>query len=631
MLVVLAFLPALMADFVDWDDDDLLFKATYYRTLNAQSLRWMFTTNHAGHFHPLTWLSYSLDWAIWGRNAFGYHLSSVLIHATSALVVFFLTRVLIRTATVETGEPTGKLPGTAYNNRLTACAALAAALFAIHPLRVESVAWIAERRDVLSGLFYLSAVASYVRFATSPNGRRGARWFIASLSLQGLSLLSKASAATLPAVLLILDVYPLRRTRGIGRPEGNNIAKLVLEKIPFVILAGLGAWRAIIAQSASGAMYPLAEYDLVSRFAQACYGIGFYIGKTVWPFDLGPLYQLPSRDVLLGPMLYASVVFVILLAFVALGARRRAPGVTAAVLIYAVILSPVLGFFQSGPQLVADRYSYLSCVGFSMLLPASIFVWSGRSHVHSRRPPALFVTGAALVTLLFHATATQSKIWSSSVSLWARGVEVSPDSSIAHANLADVLSAIGDLPTAAWHYQRSLELQPIDAITTHHFANVLVRLGDLGRARILYEQTLRLDPNRTGVHFRLAGLLVASGETQAAADLLRQRLRASPTDVETGELLCRVLAMHSDLFAQGAAEACTIANDIVLANGASHAPSLLLQASALARSGRLDDAMTVSLRALNLANEKGDTSLISESHRRIAIIEGLRSPRIDQE
>lgn len=395
LLVLLAFMPALDAGFVYWDDDDLILNNTRYRTLDAQSLRWMFTTFYAGHFQPLTWLSYTLDWALWKREPFGYHLTNVVLHALTAVAFYFVSRRLL---SFTTGA------GSTRSTPVVLSAALAASLFAVHPLRAESVAWIAERRDVLSGFLYVLAVGSYLRYTLRIRsrplfepGHPGWLFYVSSVLLCGASLLAKASAITLPVVLLILDVYPLRRwtiwpadpakpgispalteslcgsasSEVLGSPLQNQRHNRVwLEKVPFFILAVAAGVGALIAQKKTGVLYSYAEHDLWARFAQTCYGLTFYLWKTLWPTNLGPLYEIPPREVLFLDLLWGSLIAVPAVGFAAVRLRRRWPALMAALAVYVVVLFPVLGIAQSGPQLVADRYSYLSCLGFAVLAGA---------------------------------------------------------------------------------------------------------------------------------------------------------------------------------------------------------------------------------------------------------------------
>ena len=282
-LVLLAYIPALDASFVNWDDYRLLFNETTYQNLNAEGLRWMFTTSYAGHFQPLTWLSYSLDYAVWGRSAFGFHLTNVVLHMAVAVTFYLVGRRLLA---VGTG-----IDQAATSRPLILSASFAAVLFAVHPLRAESVAWVSERRDVLSGLFFVLAVGFYVWFATSAgrpactgrvfgSPRRHRCYYAAALACCLLSLLAKATAMTLPLVLLVLDVYPLRRLGGAASAANRGGGRVWSEKIPFFLLAFAAGLRALLAQEEGGALYQLEEHGVPARFGQACYGLGFYLRKT---------------------------------------------------------------------------------------------------------------------------------------------------------------------------------------------------------------------------------------------------------------------------------------------------------------------------------------------------------------
>ncbi|MHC5035042.1 MAG: hypothetical protein ACYTFZ_08405, partial [Planctomycetota bacterium] len=498
ILVLLVFMPALDAGLVDWDDDDLLVFNTRHRTLDADSLRWMFTTSYSGHFQPLTWLTYSLDWALWRRDLFGYHLTdlfgmhltSVLFHAATAVAFYFLARRLLAAGT-RSSHAIRSAPVVLY-------ATVAAALFAVHPLRAEPVAWLATRGEVVAALFYVLAVVFYLRYvqaASAPRafgaGSSGYWSYAAAVVSCVLSLLAKASAVTLPFVLLILDVYPLRRAwKSQAAPTGSidteamsparrMDSRIWMEKLHFFALALIGAIRAVIAREQGGALYGLAQHDLWARLSQALYGLTFYIGKTLWPTNLGPLYEIPSRNVLMGSMLWTSLVVVIVGAIVAVRCRRRFPAVSAALAVYVVMLFPVLGLVQSGPQLVADRYSYLACVGLAVLAGAGLLrlADSGWMARHARRHAVLVLLSTILVALLGGATFVQADYWISAQKLWARGVQVSPQSPIAHTNYADAMVRREYFGDAAREYRSALELNPSDPVALHHFAHLLRRVG----------------------------------------------------------------------------------------------------------------------------------------------------------
>src|SRR2546427_480108 len=285
LLVVLftltAFLPALQNQFVNWDDKDNFLDNPHYRGLGWTHLRWMWTT-HRGHYIPLTWMTLGLDYLLWGMNPSGYHLTSLLLHAVNAVVFFLVVRRLLTRA----------LPGPAERGHALAVAAgFAALVFAIHPLRVESVAWVTERRDVLSGLFYLSAILIYLW--ACEGGARGRGWYWLSVAVFVLALLSKSMVVNLPVVLLILNAYPLRRLGGALGWWSEPARRVYVEKIPFVLLAAAASAIAVMAPSSVHAAASLAQLSVPGRLAVSAYGLSFYLWKTVAPVNLSPLYEQP--------------------------------------------------------------------------------------------------------------------------------------------------------------------------------------------------------------------------------------------------------------------------------------------------------------------------------------------------
>lgn len=356
LLTVATFLPALQNGFIDWDDYETLLNNPHYRGVGWTELRWMFTTFHMGHYQPLSWMTFGLDYLLWGMEPFGYHLTNLLLHAANAVLFYFVAVRLLGLALSGPNAPR-EFP-------LQVAAGFAALLFSIHPLRVESVAWATERRDVLSGLFFLGTILCYLRTVTFQTSNRSRPWWMtASVLIYGFSLLSKASGVTLPLILLLLDVYPLGRVGGgPGRWFGPEARRVYWEKLPFLLLALGAGVSASIAQYQAGAMIPLDKYGVLPRLAQAFFGVVFYLWKTMMPVGLSPLYELPAH---LNPwdwrFLLAGVV-VLVVSTTLFVARRRWPAGLASWLWYIVILAPVLGIAQSGQQMVADRYSYLSCL-----------------------------------------------------------------------------------------------------------------------------------------------------------------------------------------------------------------------------------------------------------------------------
>ncbi len=646
IIILLVFIPALDAGIVDWDDSDLLFGTDNYQTLSLDSLRWMFTTSYAGHFQPLTWLSFTLDWAIWKRELFGYHLTNVLLHIGTSLTFYFLTRRLLTTAF-------GIAKRTCMPVVLSA--AVATLIFAIHPLRVESVAWLAERRQMLGSFLYLLSILAYVRYAeptrardddsndadahhratiTSPNMRR---WYVASVLSCGLSLLSMAAAMTLPFVLWILDVYPLRRWRSLGvgddSPDARDrlrrpgVSRRLLEKLPFLLLAVAAGVRAVIAQADVGALTTLGRHDIVARIAQACYGLVFYLRKTLWPMNLGPIYELPPRDVLLGSMFWISVGVILLLVFAAIWSLRRAPGIAVSLVGYAVVVAPVLGFAQSGPQLVADRYSYLSCMGLAVLAGAGVLLWLRRYPLSQGTNRAKLLGGLSLVLCaLSSLTFAQSDTWLSAKTLWAHAVRVSPGSAIAHTNYGDALARTDDLPGAVHHYRRALEINPDDAVAWHHLGDTYRRVGRDADAIAHYIRALSVDPNRYQACFSLGRLLVRHGQDADGVKVLRDGARRHPERFELIEFLADVLATSSDPTARNAPEAIRWATQVVNAQPTPRPQSLMALAGAYASAGLFQEAIDTGELAISAIDATAPAAIKTMFQRRIAEFRAGKTP-----
>ncbi len=643
--ILVVFMPALDAGLVRWDDDALLVYITRYRTLDASSLRWMFTTSFAGHFQPLTWLSYTLDWALWKRQYFGYHLTSVALHALTAVVFYFLVRTLLSLASSRAGD-TRSAP-------MVLAALFAAGLFALHPLRAETVAWLAGRSGLLAGFFYVLCVTLYVHYGRGMSVGCGPkinrfRWWAYGGAVVAclLSLLAKASAVTLPIVLLILDRYPLRRvgksnvglpvsmTEGSGpvdvpaprTPTGEREALVAsrwtwvwLDKIPFLVLAVAAGVRAYNARREGGALYTLTEHDIWARVAQAFYGLTFYVWKTVWPTNLGPLYEVPPREVLLGSMLWGSVVFIVVAALLAFALRRRWPFLLAAFAVYGVVLLPVAGFIQSGPQLVADRYSYLSCLVLAALGGGALY-WLLRRPGWCGRPNGraiLILTCTVLLAVLARETFAQANIWLSGRTLWLRGVKVSPASAIAHTNYADALIRAQMLQEAAEHYQKALELKPYDAVALHHFADLQRMSGHTDAAIRLYLRALVVDPHRDRACLLLAQGLVRTGHVADAVKVLRQGVRDNPGALELSAFLADLLASYPDDEIRDGQEAVRWALYVNRRRGGKHLPSMMTLATAYAEAGQFADAIETADRALALAEARGDYIMTSELNRRL--------------
>src|SRR3989449_650662 len=530
LVTFVPFLPTLDNQFVNWDDDDNLVENPHYRGLGWTHLRWMWTTSHIGHYAPLTWMTFGLDYLLWGMNPVGYHLTNLLLHAANAAVFYLLALRVLGSA----------LPGPRErgNVGLAASAAFAALLFAIHPLRVESVAWATERRDVLSGLFYLLTLLVYLR--AGEQGERGRSGYWASVGLFVCALLSKSMAVSLPVVLLILDVYPLRRLGGARGWWGEPARRIYLEKIPFVLLALAASGGAFIPQIEGRNMPSLDELSVLGRLAVSAYGLRFYLWKTVFPVSLSPLYELRGQDPLALPFLlsYGVVPAVTALALIL---RRRLPGLLAAWLAYVVILLPVLGIFQNGPQIAADRYTYLAGLGWALLASAGMLAaWRRRSFL---------VTGLAVVLLLGLGTLTwnQVRVWHDSEKLWSHAVAIDPRSSIGQLSLGLALARHGKLAEAVEHYEAALRLEPGYVDANCNAGAALARQGKLAEAIAHYEQALKTKPDHADAHSNMGAALVGQGKLAEAIEHYQQALRAKPDHADAHTNLGEALAQQGKL------------------------------------------------------------------------------------
>ena len=374
LAAALVFLPVLRGQFLSWDDDTLLTRNLAFRGLGPAQLGWMVTTTRMGHYMPLTWLTFGATYVAAGMNPWAYHLGSLLLHALDAALVTWLAWRLIALALVRDGARAGAAP-------LAIGAAVAGLTFGVHPLRAESVAWITDRSDLLCAAFVLLAVLAYVRAIEGADALRWRPWGILALLAMAAALLSKEIAVTLPAVMLVLDAYPLRRPIGWARR--------LREKLPFLVLTVAGALVAALARSAGARFSPFEQYGLGARLAMAAYSLWYFVATTVWPSGLAPFHELPPRVDPLALRFLAPALAVVVVTAGLVRLRRRWPAGLAAWVAYAALLLPVSGLVHSGSQLVAERYAYLPAVALALLLagPPRWRCARRREPGDARRPP----------------------------------------------------------------------------------------------------------------------------------------------------------------------------------------------------------------------------------------------------
>src|SRR5258706_1979084 len=401
VLTLLLFLPALGNDFVNWDDERNFVLNPNYRGLGWTEIEWMWTSHLLGRYVPITWMTLGLDYTIWGMNPFGYHLTSVLFHTVNAVLFYLVALALLRLGLSASSKE--------IQARIPMGALFAALAFALHQLRVESVAWITERRDVVYGMFFLLAILAYLRAnPDTPRAPIRRKYYWACLGFFILALLSKEIAVTLPVVLLILDAYPLRR---LGRAAW-------LEKIPFLLLSVADGVLALYIGKLEGITASIVRVNWLARLAISLYGLAFYLEKTVLPFSLSPFYALTPHKIDPRALPFQlSMILVVLITAAALMFRRRYPALLAAWLAYAAMLIPVLGIFHNGQQITADRYSYLACLGWA-ILGGGILV------AVERRAVAL--AASIMICVVGSLTVKQVLVWRNSETLWTQAISVAP-------------------------------------------------------------------------------------------------------------------------------------------------------------------------------------------------------------
>lgn len=513
------FLPALRGDFLNWDDSINLVANPHYRGLGWLQIKWMLTTTLMGHYIPVTWLSFGLNYALGGMNPWGYHAVNLLLHAANATLVYLIARRLL--AAAGGGSQTGHATGPVLLG-----GAFAALVFGVHPLRVESVAWITERRDVLCGLFFLLAVLAYLKGIERGGGPRPA-WQALSLAAFVAALLSKAAAMPLPAVLLLLDLYPLRR-------RGAGWRRLAIEKLPYAALAAATAVVALIVLPRGAAVTSYDSYGVAARIGMVAYSLLFYPIKFVLPIRLSPMYELPARvDLTSWPFLPALLGVVVVTAALVRW-RTRAPAGLGVWTYSILMVLPVSGVVHAGSQLVNDRYSYLSGIGFAVLAGAGV-LWVLRLRERGRVSMAtvsVLAAGAALSVLTLGLAAWgQAQVWRDSETLWRWAVDIDPACSLCHGNLGSAITSaelgLARLDEAEAHLRRAITLRPDNPIPHFNLGTLLSVRTRYGEAEAALRRYLRLLPESPSGLARLGLLYLLQGRLEDAVPLL-ERARGLP-------------------------------------------------------------------------------------------------------
>ena len=516
----------------EWDDGDYVLNNPYIRSMNLSFLRWSFFDFYASNWHPLTWISHALDYAIWGLNPLGHHLTNNILHAINAFLVVVL---IMRLQEIAKGTiPSGQGASSLDEHGMLITAGVTGLLFGLHPLHVESVAWIAERKDLLCALFFLLSIGMYIRYVnlegdgTVQEKRRRFlnREYLLSVGFFILALMSKPMAVSLPVVLLMLDWYPFRRLR-----SGKTALAACIEKLPFFVFTLISSILTILAQRAWGAIVEIQVIPLSSRLLIAAQSLLVYLGKMVVPRDLVPYYPYPKNISLASPGFLFSLALVIGITVCCVMVIRKQKVWLTAWGYYVVTLLPVIGIVQVGSQSMADRYTYLpSLAPFLIMGVGTSWVYDkviSRERSRFMAVMGFISAGLVMFACLSYVTIRQIQIWKNGLSVWSYVIEKQPGKvSIAYTNLGSVYQKMGQFDKAMENYDKALTLDPNDYLAYINRGAIFDKVGQFDKAIENYGKAVISNPtdytayyNRGLTFDKMGKITDAIGDFERAARL----------------------------------------------------------------------------------------------------------------
>jgi protein O-mannosyl-transferase len=632
-ITLAVFAQTIRCDFVNFDDDLYVYNAPAIQTgLTTKGIALAFTSSHARNWHPLTTISHMLDCQLYGLKAGGHHATSLLLHTVAVLLLFWVLR---------------QMTGAVWKS------AIVAALFAVHPLHVESVAWVSERKDVLSAVFFLFTLDAYVRYARVPSVTR----YLAVALLLAAGLMSKPMLVTTPLILLLLDYWPLRRfeqpfsTKGKAKisrsgDQTRTIRRVFLEKIPLLVLsAGSCLITFVLQKRAAGAIPPL---PFLWRVQNAFESYVIYLWKTFWPIDLAVFYPHPN-DTLPVWEIVLAMVFLLAISLAAVIFRRQRPYLFTGWFWYLGMLVPVIGLTQVGEQGHADRYTYLPHIGLFLLV-----VWLVGDVTAVPQFKSRVAVAAAIVIIggLAWAAFIQTSYWRDSETLWTHALAVTSDNDFAHnnlgylcidrgeldkaishfetassirsrkqdphydvgsafvqMNLADALARKGQSNEAMVHFDEALKLQPNYADAYYNRGSVLFAQDRIDEAMADWEKALQIQPNDADAHTGLGNALLRQGSLKEAIAHYEKASALSPQDSHSRNNIAWVLATSSDPSIRDGARAIEFAQQAVMLSGGRDPHFVRTLAAAYAESGRFSEAIAAAEQAIAIAALQGKSEL----------------------
>ncbi|PKN51618.1 MAG: hypothetical protein CVU55_11810 [Deltaproteobacteria bacterium HGW-Deltaproteobacteria-13] len=488
--------------FINCDDDQYITENLHIQSgINSESVKWAFTTTHFSYWHPLTWLSHMLDWSLFGANASGHHLVSLILHIGAAVFLFLFLN-----------KTTNSLWPSAF----------AAAFFALHPLRVESVAWAAERKDVLCMFFGMASLYAYAFYTENSKPFR----YLLCLTLFALALMSKQMMVTLPFVLMLLDYWPLKRWQKASDVQGKGFIsakKLLWEKIPFICLAIAASVLIFWTQNKGGMIVSMKELPLISRFTNIIISYAAYLGELFYPINLAVFY--PYASFIPSWKVFISGMILIVITLVVIDYVRKLPFLFVGWFWYMGTMIPLIGLIQTGAQAMADRHTYLPSIGIAMML-----AWGIPSLIQNEatRKKILFPATMVLLIIMSGLTWKQCGYWKNSVMVFHHALQVTENNYLAHGNLAAALLADGKNEEAIDHYKKAVLIKPNSATPYDLLGNAYTKLGQYPLAIDNYNKAILLKPDYANAYSNRGTAYSGLGRKERAIEDYTQAIRLQP-------------------------------------------------------------------------------------------------------
>jgi tetratricopeptide (TPR) repeat protein len=621
LAVLAAYSPLWHCQFVLFDDNDYVTSNDMVKQgVSWPGILWAFSTVHASNWHPLTWISHMVDFQLYGMNPAGHHLTSLLLHLANSILLFLLLQRMTK----------AMWPS-----------ALAATLFALHPMHVESVAWVSERKDVLSTLFWMLAVGAYVRYVENLKSQISnfKFFYIGSVVLFGLGLMAKPMLVTLPFILLLLDYWPLQRLR-------PPAVRLLAEKVPWFILAAASCVVTFLAQQRSNSVMSLVVLPLGARLENVPIAYARYLEKTFWPANLAVLYPLPSQWPV-WEVACATALLALITAWVIWRVRAQRY-LAVGWLWFLGMLAPVIGLVHVGSQFMADRYDYVPSVGLFIMI-----IWAAREWVPRLGAQAPVILGGLAVAGCLAATPIQVRYWKDSETLFRhtlavtqnnsvfesnlgkfliergrmdealphllRAVALSPSFATAHYNLGSVYLAKGRVAEALGQFEIQVNLDPRDPIAQYNFGSVLLDQGLAEDAIPHLEKAVQIRPNLAGYHCKLGDACRQAGRAAEAINQYEKTLQILPNHAKAASSLAWMLATTPDPSLRNGARAVQLALLAGQLSGGQDPKVIGVLAAAYAETGDFSKAAATVQRALQLAGTENKPALCDTMRAQLAL------------